>query len=179
MSFNLYPNIIMDSLLKYIDICTMPQSRIQKNTWALFDRYDYIIESIFKTYWYRNMFIELLIEKWIIDSPMLIYSPRRVEYPTTSKMIEEWLYVNKTWHIFYDPILFQSKTKPDFDKIYMSIKLPDLLTYAIISNTVPELCNIVSSFLSCAETCKSSENELIIESDELEKAKLQQDYSLN
>lgn len=179
MSFNLCPNVIMDSLLKYINICTLPQSRMQKNTWVLFDKNYDLIVNIFKTHWYRNMFIELLIEKWIIDSPMLIYSPRRVEPSMTSKMIEEWLYVNKTWHIFYDPILFQSKTKPDFDKIYMSIKLPDLLTYAILSNTVSELCDMIKQFLSCTETCKSSENELITESDELEKAKWQQDYSLN
>lgn len=159
MSFNLCPNIIMDSLLKYIEICTIPQNRIPKNVWALFGKYYDSIVNIFKIHWYRNMFIELLIEKWIIDSPMLIYSPRRFKAPVTSKIIEEWLYVNKTWHIFYDPILFQSKTKPDFDRIYMSIKLPDLLTYAMLSNTVSELCDIIKPILSYTETWTYSENE--------------------
>jgi hypothetical protein len=161
----------MENLLRYINICTMPQDKLTKSKWVLFDKYYDSIVKIFRMHWYRNVFIELLAEKWIIDSPMLIYSPWRVEQSMTNRMIEEWLYANKTWHIFYDPTLFKSETRPEFDKIYMSIKLPDLLVSAMLSNTIPELCDIIKPFLSYTDTCKSSENESTTESGELEKAK--------
>jgi len=121
------------------------------------------VVDVLKMHWYRNMFIELLIEKWIIDKPMLIYSPWRLESSMNNRLLTEWLYINKTWHVFYDPTLFQNDMKPDLDKVSVSIKLPDLLTYAILSKTVPELCHMIKPFLSSIETCKSYENELITE----------------
>lgn len=163
MSFNLCTHTIMKDLIRYIYICTRPQDKLTKSKWVMFDRYKDSIVDIFKEYWYRNIFIELLIKKWIIDSPMLIYSPRRLEPWMTSRMIEEWLYANKTWHIFYDPILFKHTTKPNFNKMSLSIKLPDILTCSILSRTMSELCDMMKPFLSHISSCRSSENESTIE----------------
>lgn len=148
MSFNLCPYIIMEDLLRYINICTTPQDKLTKSKWKLFDEHYNSIVEILKIYWYRNVFIESLVEQWIIDSPMLIYSPWRTDPSMNSRLIEEWLYVNKTWHIFYDPLLFKNETKPDFDNMSMGIKLPDLLTYAILSHSMQDLCYIIKPFLS-------------------------------
>lgn len=152
----------MYELIRYIEMCVAPHNTRKKSITLLFDRYKDLMIQYFKHYWFRNHFIEELYNKSGMPLPMLIYSPRKLNRDRTGrrgKVLKEWLYVNKLWHIFYDPNIYKDNKALDEKNFEIWLKTPDILTYAILHRNKNELIKLVAEFLYRKTPWKSSENE--------------------
>lgn len=152
MSLYLCTNIIMlKEIEKYVSICCAPHIRIPKKSTVIFDWYKSTLTSMYKTVWFRNMFIEYLIKEWIIKTPMMIYSPRKDKTTQTNSIICEWVYRNINWHIYYDPsIINDSDQIRAFNswEFEIYIKLPDVIALAYVTWQLENIINWIKEPLT-------------------------------
>lgn len=112
---------IIKDIEDYVNLCCAPHMRIPDKKTIVFDNFIDVFESLYKTVWFRNIFIEYLIEQWIIKQPFMIYSPRK--WTPTEEMICEWVYKNHNWHIYYDPMLITQTQMIEFNKKKYELKI--------------------------------------------------------
>ena len=137
MSFNLCTIILMwviEDIEQYVELSLSPKDRIKKTNTFLFDQYNDSIQLIYESFWLENWFINILLNKWIISKPVIIYSPRKSKTKQTDKKIFDWTYRNSRWHIYYMPDSFnKNEAKEYFDshrkRLFIGIKLSDALMW--------------------------------------------------
>lgn len=136
----------MKDVLKYIEECTTPKERRFKQKNTLCEIYSPLIKKMLTPFEYRNKFIEDLVKYWAIESPMMIYSPWVSKAKQTGDIIAEWVYKNRNGHIFYDPKIYY-EWFDNIDNLDIGIQLPDMLVYAMLSETYEQFLLIVREFL--------------------------------
>ena len=149
----------MYDLIKYVEMCTTPHNVRKKKITLLFDKYKDIMIEYYKHYGFRNKFIEELYEKSNMQKPLLIYSPRSVLGTRNGRILAEWLYANKSWHIFYDPVLYKDNKKLREKKFTIWLQPPDMLVYAILRKNKDKLIKLIADFLYWNSPWTYSENE--------------------
>lgn len=127
---------IIADIKKYVTLSLSPKIRFEWKSADVFDTFINVFEKIYLENWFRNVFIEKLIEEWHIAKPMMIYSPRKAKWTTTNGLVCPWVYRNTSGHIYYDPDQLDEEqfwvlNKRDFE---IKIKLPDTIALLYLSD---------------------------------------------
>lgn len=165
MNFILCTSYVMwfiEDIKKYVNFNTRVWPKYNKNSLSLWNSYRDERFTLCRKYEYNNYIIDLLIEKWIIDKPVMIRSPRSLKRKQNWGVLAPWLYFNWYGSIFYNDgydyplILWDLELKP--------WGLTDTIIIAVLSWELWHLLDINKNVLKAnLSECKFSEMPSTIE----------------
>jgi hypothetical protein len=144
---------VIEDIEQYVELSLSPKDRIKKTNTFLFDQYNDSIQLIYESFWLKNWFIDILLNKWIISKPVIVYSPRKTKTKQTDKKISNWMYRNSRWHIYYIPEEYNTEDAMKFfkenrEKLFIGIRLSDALMWLHLAWKLTEFIETNKDLLS-------------------------------